>query len=57
MACMNFPKDSIDAIIIDMDIDNSYTKPVPTKVSLQLHAFHYSPKFDENFNYCSAMGN
>ncbi|KAL7482261.1 hypothetical protein ACHAW6_008898 [Cyclotella cf. meneghiniana] len=29
----------IDAIINDIDIGNSYTKPVPAKVSVQLHAF------------------
>ena len=26
------------------------------KVSLQLHAFKNSPKFDGNFNYCSVIG-
>ncbi|KAL7475484.1 hypothetical protein ACHAW6_001396, partial [Cyclotella cf. meneghiniana] len=46
----------IDAIIDDVDIDNSYTKQVPAKVSLQLYAFCDLPKFDGNFNYCSAMG-
>ncbi|KAL7474997.1 hypothetical protein ACHAW6_000933 [Cyclotella cf. meneghiniana] len=38
-----------------MDIGNSYTKPVPAKVSLQLLVFCNSPKFDGNFNYCSAV--
>ena len=46
----------IDAIIDDVNIGNSYTKPVPAKVSLQLHAFHDSPKFERNFNYHSAVG-
>ncbi|KAL7478586.1 hypothetical protein ACHAW6_004345, partial [Cyclotella cf. meneghiniana] len=46
----------IDAIIDDINIGNSYTKPVPAKVSLQLHAFCGSPKFEGNFNYRSAVG-
>ncbi len=46
----------IDAIIDDVNIGNSYTKPVPAKVSLQLHAFHVLPKFEGNFNYRSAVG-
>ena len=46
----------IDAIIDDVNIGNSYTKPVPAKVSLQLHAFRDSPKFEGNFNYRSAIG-
>ncbi|KAL7483041.1 hypothetical protein ACHAW6_008690 [Cyclotella cf. meneghiniana] len=46
----------IDSIIDDVEIGNSYTKPVPAKVSLQLHAFRYSQKFKGNFNYCSAVG-
>ncbi len=46
----------IDAIIDGVDIGNSYTKPVPAKVSLQLHAFHDSLKFDGNFKYWSAVG-
>ncbi|KAL7487420.1 hypothetical protein ACHAW6_013021 [Cyclotella cf. meneghiniana] len=45
------------AIINDVDIGNSYTKPVLAKVSFQLHAFCDPPKFDGNFNYCSAVGN
>ncbi|KAL7479436.1 hypothetical protein ACHAW6_005166 [Cyclotella cf. meneghiniana] len=39
-----------------MNIGNSYTKPVPTKASLQLHAFYYSPKFNGNYNNRSAVG-
>ncbi|KAL7480473.1 hypothetical protein ACHAW6_006168 [Cyclotella cf. meneghiniana] len=35
----------VDTIIDDVDIVNSYTKPVPAKVSLQLHTFHDSLKF------------
>ncbi|KAL7474046.1 hypothetical protein ACHAW6_000044, partial [Cyclotella cf. meneghiniana] len=46
----------IDAIIDDVNIGNSYTKPVPAKVSLQVHAFRDSPKFEGNFNYHSAVG-
>jgi hypothetical protein len=46
----------IDAIIADANIDNSYTKPVLAKVSLQLHAFRNSMRFDGNFNYRLAMG-
>jgi hypothetical protein len=46
----------IDAIIDDVNVGNSYTKPVPAKVSLQLHAFRDSPKFEGNFNYRSAIG-
>ncbi|KAL7475306.1 hypothetical protein ACHAW6_001228 [Cyclotella cf. meneghiniana] len=45
----------INAIIDDVDIGNSYTKQVPAKVSLQLHAFCDSPKYDENLKYCSAV--
>ncbi|KAL7480291.1 hypothetical protein ACHAW6_005987 [Cyclotella cf. meneghiniana] len=46
----------IDAIIDDVDIGNSYTKPVLAKVSLQLHAFRDTPRFEGNFNYCSVVG-
>eukprot|EP00804_Cyclotella_cryptica_P009014 CCRYP_003117-RA/>CCRYP_003117-RA protein AED:0.26 eAED:0.33 QI:0/0/0/1/0/0/3/0/307 len=46
----------IDAIIDDVNIGDSYTKPVPAKVTLQLHAFRDSPKFQGNFNYRSAVG-
>eukprot|EP00804_Cyclotella_cryptica_P014952 CCRYP_000571-RA/>CCRYP_000571-RA protein AED:0.37 eAED:0.62 QI:0/-1/0/1/-1/0/1/0/105 len=34
----------IDAIIDDINIGDSYTKPVPAKVTLQLHAIRDSPK-------------
>ncbi|KAL7474813.1 hypothetical protein ACHAW6_000767 [Cyclotella cf. meneghiniana] len=46
----------IDDIIDDIDISNPYTKPVPAKLSLQLHAFCDSPKFKGNFNYRTAVG-
>ncbi|KAL7486134.1 hypothetical protein ACHAW6_011728 [Cyclotella cf. meneghiniana] len=36
----------IDAITDGVDIGNSYTWPVPAKVSLQLHAFCDSPKLN-----------
>ena len=39
-----------------MDVRNSYTKHVPTKVALQLHAFKDSQKFAEKFNYRSIIG-
>eukprot|EP00804_Cyclotella_cryptica_P017000 CCRYP_003254-RA/>CCRYP_003254-RA protein AED:0.29 eAED:0.29 QI:0/0/0/1/0/0/4/0/245 len=54
---VNIKKTSlIDAIIDDVNIGDSYTKPVPIKVTLQLHAFCDSPKFQGKFNYCSAVG-
>eukprot|EP00804_Cyclotella_cryptica_P028307 CCRYP_013179-RA/>CCRYP_013179-RA protein AED:0.33 eAED:0.33 QI:0/-1/0/1/-1/1/1/0/147 len=46
----------VNAIIDDVNIGDSYTKPVPAKVMLELHAFCDSPKFQGNFNYHSAMG-
>ena len=46
----------IDTIIDDVNIGNSYTKPVLAKVSLQLHAFRDSPKFEGNLNYRSTIG-
>ena len=47
----------IDSIIDDIGLSNSHkVKPVPAKVSLQLHSFPHSPKFDEHFNYRSAVG-
>jgi hypothetical protein len=49
-------KTLIDAIINDVDIGDAYTKPVPAKVTLQLHAFKSLPKFDGRFHYCSAVG-
>ena len=46
----------IDSIIDGIDTRIFYTKPVSMKVSLQLHAFKDSPKFDKKFNYPSAIG-
>jgi hypothetical protein len=39
----------VDAIINGVNNGNSYTKPVLTNVSLQLHAFRDSPKFNGSF--------
>jgi hypothetical protein len=46
----------IDSIIEDMGISNSKTKPVPAKVSLQLHAFKNEQVFDLDLNYSSVVG-
>ena len=49
----------IDSIINDVNIGDAYTKPVPAKASMQLHAYKDSPKFsdcDFNFNYRSVTG-
>jgi len=46
----------IDAIIADVGLDNSTTKPVPAKVAILLHAFKDAPAFDLNFNYRSVVG-
>ncbi len=46
----------IDSIIEDAGISNSKTKPVPAKVSLQLHAFKNEQVFDLDFNYWSVVG-
>jgi hypothetical protein len=46
----------IDSIIDDIGLKDSKTKPVPAKVSLQLHAFKNEPPFDMDFNYRSAVG-
>jgi hypothetical protein len=46
----------INAIINDVGINNSRTKPVLAKVSLRLHAFKDEPTFDLNFNYRSVVG-
>ena len=46
----------IDSIIEDAGISNSKTKPVPAKVSLQLHAFKNEQVFDLDFNYRSVVG-
>jgi hypothetical protein len=46
----------IDSIIDDIGLKDAKVKPVPAKVSLQLHAFKDKPAFDLNFNYRSAFG-
>jgi hypothetical protein len=46
----------IDAIIADVGLDNSTTKPVPAKVAILLHAFKDAPAFDLNFNYRYVVG-
>jgi hypothetical protein len=46
----------IDSIIEDTRISNSKTKPVPAKVSLQLHALKNEQVFDLDFNYRSVVG-
>jgi hypothetical protein len=46
----------IDSIISDVGLKDAKVKPVPAKVSLQLHAFKDEPPFDLNFNYRSAVG-
>jgi hypothetical protein len=46
----------IDSIIDDVGLKDAKVKPVPAKVSLQLHAFKDEPAFDLNFNYRSAVG-
>lgn len=46
----------IDAIIKDVGLTDAKTKPVPAKVSLQLHAFKSEPPFSLDFNYRSVVG-
>jgi hypothetical protein len=46
----------IDSIINDIGLKDAKVKPVPAKVSLQLHAFKDEPAFNLNFNYRSAVG-
>ncbi len=46
----------IDSIINDVGFKDAEVKPVPAKVSLQLHAFKDKPSFNLNFNYRSAVG-
>ncbi len=45
----------IDSIIDDIGLKDAKVKPVPAKVSLQLHAFKDEPTFDLNFKYRSAV--
>ena len=46
----------IISVIDDIGLKDAKAKPVPAKVSLQLHAFKDGPPFDLNFNYRSAIG-
>ncbi len=46
----------LDSIIDDVGLKDAKVKPVPAKVSLQLHAFNNEPAFDLKFNYRSAVG-
>ncbi len=46
----------IDSIINDVGLKDAKVKPVPAKVSLQLHAFKDKPPFNLDFNYRSAVG-
>ncbi len=46
----------INATIYDVGLKDAKVKPVPAKVSLQLHAFKDEPSFDLDFNYRSAVG-
>jgi hypothetical protein len=46
----------IDSIISDVGLKDAKVKPVPAKVSLQLHAFKDKPSFNLDFNYRSAVG-
>jgi hypothetical protein len=46
----------INAMIADVNLTDTKVKPVPAKVSLQLHAFKDAPPFNLNFNYCSVVG-
>ncbi|KAL7481443.1 hypothetical protein ACHAW6_007124 [Cyclotella cf. meneghiniana] len=47
----------IDSIMDDVGLTlQDFTKPVPAKCTLQLHAFQDSPPFHEEWNYWSAVG-
>ena len=46
----------IDSIIDDIGHKDAKVKPVPAKVSLQLHVFKGEPAFNLNFNYRPAVG-
>jgi hypothetical protein len=56
MVPMSSPSALIDSIIKDVGLKDTKVKPVPAKVSLQLHAFKDEPYFDLDFNYRSAVG-
>ena len=46
----------IDSIIADAGLTDAKVKPVPAKVSVQLHAFKGEAPFNLNFNYRSIVG-
>ena len=46
----------IDSIIKDANLNDAKVKPVPAKVSIQLHGFKNEPPFDLDFNYRSIVG-
>jgi hypothetical protein len=46
----------IDSIINDVGLTDAKVKPVPAKVSIQLHAFKDEHAFNLNFNYKSVVG-
>ncbi len=46
----------IDAIIANVNLTDAKVKPIPAKVSLQIHAFKDAPPFNLNFNSCSVVG-
>jgi hypothetical protein len=46
----------MDSIINDVGLKDAKVKPVPARVSLQLHAYMDEPPFDLDFNYRSAVG-
>jgi hypothetical protein len=46
----------IDSIINDVELKDAKVKPVPAKVSLQLHTFKDEPPFNLDFNCRSAVG-
>jgi hypothetical protein len=56
MVITSSPKLLIDSIINDIGLKDTKVTPVPTKVSLQLHAFKDEPAFDLSFNCRSAVG-
>ncbi len=51
-----FKRALIDSIIEDVQLKDAKVKPVPAKVSQQLHAFKDEPPLDLDFNYRSAVG-
>jgi hypothetical protein len=54
-SCEFTQQDLIDSIFNDVGLKDAKVKPVPAKVSLQLHAFKDEPPFNLNFNYRSAV--